>query len=75
MLVNDWLISIVSHLNTLRPLTFFLSNLVLICTPEYAIKKSYASSGTPCTKKSWKLELTLTMFLYNFVSLLLFCVY
>jgi hypothetical protein len=44
---HDWLISIVYHLNTLRPSTFILSNLVLIFTPEYAIKISCGSSGTP----------------------------
>jgi hypothetical protein len=56
---HDWLISIVYHLNTLRPSTFILSNLVLIFTPEYVIKISCGSSGTPGIKKkleAFKLE-------------------
>jgi hypothetical protein len=34
------------HIDTIGPSTFFLSILVLIFTPEYAIKISCGSSGT-----------------------------
>jgi hypothetical protein len=34
-------------IDTIGPSTFFLSILVLIFTPEYAIKISCGSSGTP----------------------------
>jgi hypothetical protein len=58
---RDWLISIVYHLNTLRPPTFFLSNLVVHFTPECGTQNMkrlvWDTLYTVTCKKNYQLNL------------------